>query len=119
MRFNKSFTRSVACVGFSLLLLLAAFARPALAQSEDASADASKTPVSKMSVAPKALTYSVNLIKTPSQTKQFKITDPGTVALHVTVGCALRSCVHHHLRRRLEHDPRQSKGSEEQPHRGG
>src|ERR1039458_2054251 len=31
----KSFTRSIAALSFSLLFLLAAFARPALAQSDD------------------------------------------------------------------------------------
>jgi hypothetical protein len=60
MRF-KSFTRSIGGLGFSLLFLIAAFARPALAQSdEDASPD-SRTAVSKLSVSPKTLSFSVDI----------------------------------------------------------
>ncbi|MFZ0244704.1 hypothetical protein [Candidatus Binatus sp.] len=86
MRFNKLFTRSIASLSFSLLFLIAVFARPALAQSDnDASPDKTKAPVSKLSVSPTTLSYSVNLDKATTETKHFTITDTGTLALDVTV----------------------------------
>ncbi len=78
MRFKKSFTRSIATLSFSLLFLIAAFARPALAQSDqDASPDTKKA-VSKLSVSPTTLRYSVNLDKATSEIKDFTIKNTGT-----------------------------------------
>ena len=86
MRFNKSFARSLAGLTFSLLLLLAAFARPALAQSDDATSPDSKTPFSKLSVAPKSVSFSVDIDKgQSSKTNGFKITNGGTDPLQVNV----------------------------------
>src|SRR5271156_3613080 len=86
MRFNKSFARSLAGLTFSLLLLLAAFARPALAQSDDASSPDSKTPFSKLSVSPKSLSFSVDIDKEQlTKTDGFKITNGGTDPLQVDV----------------------------------
>lgn len=97
MRFNKSFTRSIATLSFSLLFLIAAFARPALAQSDqDASPDTKKA-VSKLSVSPTTLRYSVNLDKATSEKKRFTIKDTGTatpggaLGLDVTVGAPSKS----------------------------
>ena len=68
------------------MLLIAAFAHPALAQSDDdASPDKTKTPVSKLSVSPITLSYSVNLDKANTETKHFTITNGGTLAMDVTV----------------------------------
>ena len=53
---SKSFTRSLACLTFSLLFLLTAFARPALAQSDLAQNASSQLKVDKNS-----LSFSVNL----------------------------------------------------------
>ena len=85
MRFNISFTRSVASLSFLLLLLIAAFARPALAQSADDASPDSSTAVSQLSVSPTALTYSVNLGKASSETKHFTLTNTGTLELSVSV----------------------------------
>jgi len=83
MRFNKSFTRSIASLSFALLFLIAAFARPALAQSDDdASPDKGKTPVSKLSVSPTTLSYSVDIDKGKfSEIKHFTIKNTGTATL--------------------------------------
>ena len=88
MRINRSLTRSAACITFSCLLLIAVFARPALAQSsDDATSPDSKTPVSKLSVSPLTLSFNVNIDKGVfDQTKSFKIKNGGTIPLHVTVG---------------------------------
>src|SRR5208337_3636978 len=84
----KSLTRSIAALSVSLLFLLAVFARPALAQSDDdASPDKTKTPVSKLSVSPKTLSYSVNIDKGQfNETQHFAIKNNGTLPLLVTVG---------------------------------
>jgi hypothetical protein len=82
----KSFTRSIAAIGFSLLFLAAAFARPALPQSDDDASPDSKKAVSKLSVSPTKLTYSVNLDKVTSETKHFTIANKGTLPMTVTVG---------------------------------
>jgi hypothetical protein len=86
MRFN-SFTRSIATLSFSLLFVLAAFARPALAHSDDALPD-SKTAVSKLSVSPTSLSFNVNLDKVTYETKHFSITNKGTLPMTVTVGAS-------------------------------
>ena len=86
----KSLTRSIAALSFSLLFLLAAFARPALAQSDDdASPDNSKTPVSKLSVSPTTLDYAViNLDKQKlHETKHFEIKNTGKATLDDLVAC--------------------------------
>jgi hypothetical protein len=86
MRF-KSLTRSIAALSFSLLFLLAAFARPALAQSDDDLSPESKTAVSKLSVSPTTLSYSVDIDKGKfSETRHFEIKNDGTLTLAVTVG---------------------------------
>jgi len=85
MRFDKSFTRSIACLSFSLLFLIAAFARPALAQSDDDASPDSKTAVSELSVSPTALSYSVNLGKAATESKHFTLTNTGTLDLDATV----------------------------------
>ena len=83
MRANKSLTRSIASLSFSLLFLIAAFARPALAQSDDDASPDSKTAVSELSVSPMTLNYSVNLDKTTSEEKHFTLTNTGSLALTV------------------------------------
>jgi len=87
MRLNKSFARPIAALGFSLLFLIAAFAGPALAQSDqDASPDKAKPPVSKLSVSPTTLSYSVNIDKGIfSETKHFTIKNTGTLAAGLAV----------------------------------
>ncbi len=82
----NSFMRSIARLTFALLFLLTAFARPALAQSDQASSPKTKTAVSKLSVSPTTLSYSVNPDKATTETKHFNIKDTGTLALDVTVG---------------------------------
>ncbi len=91
MRFNRSFTRSIVSLSFPVLFLIVAFARPALAQSDqDASPDKTKTPVSKLSVSPTTLSYSVNLDRKVTskltETKHFNIANKGTLPMSVTVG---------------------------------
>ncbi len=83
-----AFAGSIAGLSFSLLFLLAAFAHPALAQSDQAaSPDKTKTPVSKLSVSPTTLSYSVNLDKATTETKHFTIKNTGTATLdNLTVG---------------------------------
>ncbi len=71
-----SFMRSIPCLSFSLLFLIAAFARPALAQSDQASSPKTKTAVSKLSVSPTTLSYSVNLDKATTETKHFTSRTP-------------------------------------------
>ena len=85
---SQSFKGLIGGLGFSLLLLIAAFARPALAQSDQAaSPDKTKAAVSKLSVSPKALSYSVDIDKGKfSETKHFSIANKGTLAMTVTVG---------------------------------
>ncbi len=64
MPLNNSFARPIVALSFSLLFLIAAFAAPALAQSDqDASPDKTKPPVSKLSVSPTTLSYGVNIDK--------------------------------------------------------
>src|SRR5260370_5669135 len=83
---SKSFTRSIAGFGFLLLFLLATFARPASAQSDEAAKPDTKTAVSKLSVWPESLSYNVNIDKGVfSETKHFNITNKGTVPLKVVV----------------------------------
>ncbi len=82
----NSFTRSIAALSFSLLFFLAAFARLALAQSDEDPSPDSKTAVSKLSVSPTTLSYSVNLDKATSETEHFTITNGGTLALGAIVG---------------------------------
>lgn len=88
---SESLTRSIAGLSFSLLFILAAFARPALAQSDDDSSPESKTAVSKLSVSPKSLSYSVNLdskvTSKLTEIKHFTIKNGGTLTLDgVAVG---------------------------------
>jgi hypothetical protein len=82
MRFKAS-TESID-LSLALLLLLAAFVRPALAQSDGGASD-SKTPVSKLSVSPKSLSYSINLDRDTSKTKHFTLTNAGMLSVDVTV----------------------------------
>jgi hypothetical protein len=81
----KSLTRSIAALSFSLLFLLAAFARPALAQSDDDASPDSKTAESKLSVSPKSLSFDVNLdskvTSKLTETKHFTIKNTGKVTL--------------------------------------
>ncbi len=80
---------ALAIIAALAVFLIAAFARPALAQSDqDASPDKAKPPVSKLSVSPTTLSYSVNLDKVITETKHFTIKNTGTLAagLAVTVG---------------------------------
>src|SRR5208337_4812742 len=77
----KSLTRTIAAISFSLLLWLAAFARPALAQSDDNASPDSKTAVSELSVSPTTLSYSVNLDKATTQTEHFTLKNSGTLPL--------------------------------------
>jgi hypothetical protein len=88
---SKSFTRSIAALSFSLLFLIAAFARPASAQSDQAaSPDKAKPPVSKLSVSPTTLSYSVDIDKGKfTEAKHFNIANKGTLPMTVTV-CAAR-----------------------------
>ena len=120
MRINRSLTRSAACITFSFLLLIAVFARPALAQSadDDTSPD-SKTPVSKLSVSPTSLNFSVNIDKGVfDQTKSFKIKNGNDTAARKCKR-AHRSGFRDNVRRQgIEHDSRQGKGEQRQ-HSGG
>src|SRR5208282_112824 len=87
MRLNKLVARPIAGLSFSLLFLIVAFARPALAQSDQDASPESKTAVSKLSVSPTTLNYSVNIDKGVfNETKHFTITNNGTLALDETVG---------------------------------
>src|SRR6202046_3135742 len=82
----KSFTLSIAGLGFLLLFLLTPFVRPALAQSDEAAPPDTKTAISKLSVWPQSLSYNVNINKGVfSETKHFNITNEGTVPLKVVV----------------------------------
>src|SRR5208282_128041 len=93
----KSLMRSIAALSFSLLFLLAVFAHPALAQSDDdASSDNSrKKVVSELSVSPTSLNYAVvNLDNANklSETKHFKIKNTGKATLdNLVVGAPTNS----------------------------
>jgi len=83
----KSLTRSLAALSFSVLFFLGAFVRPALAQSDEAASSDSKAAISKLSVSPKSLSYSVDIDKGKfSETLHFSISNKGTLPLAVTVG---------------------------------
>ena len=88
MRFNKWFTRYAACLSLSLLFLIAAVARPALTQSDGYASPDNKKAVSELSVSPTTLSYSLNLDKAASETRDFTIKNTGTLAsgLYVNVG---------------------------------
>ncbi len=85
MRF-KPFTRSLAALSSSLLLMLAASARPAFAQPGAAASLDSVTPISKLAVGPRSIGFGINLDKVTSQTKHFTLINTGTLPLDVTVG---------------------------------
>ena len=82
----KPLVRYIAGLTLSMLLVLAALAGPALAQSDQASSPDARTPTSKLSVSPRALSYNINLDKgTSSESKHFTIRNNGTLAMVVTV----------------------------------
>ena len=83
---SKTFSRSIAGLSFPLLFLLATFAHPASAQSDQAATPDTKTDVSRLSVWPESLSYNVNLdTGALSETKHFHITNEGTMPLKVVV----------------------------------
>jgi hypothetical protein len=77
----------VTAVSFSLLFLLAAFARPAIAQSDENATSDSGTPGSRLYVSTESIDYHVNIdTGMTSETRHFQIENKGRLALHVTVG---------------------------------
>ncbi len=82
----KSITRSIAGLSFSLLLVLAASARPALTQSDEDAPPDGKAAVSKLSISATTLIYDLNLDKKTSETRHFTITNDGKLPLDVSVG---------------------------------
>ena len=77
----------IGALAITLAILLAAFARPALAQSDQDALPDSKTAVRKLSVSPTTLKFSVNLDKATSATGDFTIKNGGTLTLDdLTVG---------------------------------
>ncbi|HUY28014.1 MAG TPA: PQQ-binding-like beta-propeller repeat protein [Candidatus Binataceae bacterium] len=88
----RSLAWFTAGLAFSLVLLLAALTRLALAQSDEYSSPDAKAPVSKLEVSPKKLSYSGYLDQGKfSETKHFEIKNNGTLALELTVGAPTAS----------------------------